>query len=128
MCIVYYDGWSSASCLHGRWTPSKPESEKGLDEESVEFQCPRGRANRAFPPSGLAKIFGDDAGVVLRHWLIFGDRLYQRASRSKEFVPIGGRGPCRRISVAEGAGFVSAEIMPGRASGIRGWDPMGETT
>jgi hypothetical protein len=48
----------------------------------------RGRADRAFPPSGLTKIFGDDAGVLSRHWLIFGDRLYQRAIRSEEFVPI----------------------------------------
>jgi len=81
---------TAASCLRWRWTPSKPktESEKGLDEESVEFQCPRGRADRAFPPSGLAKIFGDDAGVLSRHWLAGCDRLYQRAIRSEELVPI----------------------------------------
>jgi hypothetical protein len=48
----------------------------------------RGRSDCAFTPSGLAKIFGDDAGVASRHWLIFGDRLYQRSIRSEEFIPI----------------------------------------
>ena len=28
----------------------------------------RDRAGRALPPSGLAKIFGDNAGVPSRHW------------------------------------------------------------
>ena len=47
----------------------------------------RGRADHAFTPSGLAKIFGDDAGVLSRHWLTGLDRLYrlyQRAIRSEE--------------------------------------------
>jgi hypothetical protein len=52
-------------------------------------------ATAANSPHGLrlcgehpAKIFGDDAGVASRHWLIFGDRLYRRPIRSEEFVPI----------------------------------------
>jgi hypothetical protein len=65
----------------------------------------RGRADCTFTPSGLAKIFGDDAGVASRHWLIYGDRLYQRAIRSEEFVPIVAVGdveqfaqcPCRKL-------------------------------
>jgi hypothetical protein len=47
----------------------------------------RGRADHAFTPSGLAKIFGDDAGVLSRHWLTGLDRLYrlyQRAIRSEK--------------------------------------------
>jgi hypothetical protein len=36
----------------------------------------------------LAKIFGDKASVPSRHWLTGLDRLYQRAIRSEEFVPI----------------------------------------
>jgi hypothetical protein len=47
-----------------------------------------GHADRAFIPSCLAKIFGDDAGVLSRHWPAGRDRLYQRAIRSEEFVPI----------------------------------------
>jgi hypothetical protein len=58
----------------------------------------RGRADRAFPPSGLAKIFGDDAGVVSRHWLIFGDRFYQRAIRSEELVPIVALGVVEQVA------------------------------
>jgi hypothetical protein len=48
----------------------------------------RGRANRAFTPSGLAKIFGDAGAVLSRHWLAGLDRFYQRAIRSEELVPI----------------------------------------
>jgi hypothetical protein len=48
----------------------------------------RGRANRALPPSGLAKIFGDAGAVLSRHWLIFDNRLAQCPIRSDEFVPI----------------------------------------
>jgi hypothetical protein len=46
------------------------------------------RADRAFIPSCLAKIFGDDAGVLSRHWSAGRGRLYQRAIGSEEFVPI----------------------------------------
>jgi hypothetical protein len=62
----------------------------------------RGRTNRVFLPSGFAKIFGDDAGVPSRHWLIFGDRLYQRAIRSEEFVPIVALWRERAIGTATG--------------------------
>jgi hypothetical protein len=48
----------------------------------------RGRADRAFVPPGLAKIFGDDAGVISRHWPAGRDRFYQHAIRSEKFVPI----------------------------------------
>jgi hypothetical protein len=48
----------------------------------------RGRAVRAFLPSGLAKIFGDAGAVLSRHRLIFDNRLAQRPIRSDEFVPI----------------------------------------
>jgi hypothetical protein len=48
----------------------------------------RGRADRALPPSGLVKISGDNAGVLSRHRLTGLDRLYQRAIRSEEIVPI----------------------------------------
>jgi hypothetical protein len=34
------------------------------------------------------KIFGDNAGVPSRHWPAGHDRLYQRAIRSEEFIPI----------------------------------------
>jgi hypothetical protein len=47
-----------------------------------------GRADRVFMPSGLAKIFSDNSGVPSRHRPARRDRLYQRAIRSEELVPI----------------------------------------
>src|SRR6516162_1567857 len=48
----------------------------------------RGRTDRVFLPSGLAKIFSDNSGVPSRHRPARRDRLYQRAIRSEELVPI----------------------------------------
>src|SRR5271169_4464060 len=48
----------------------------------------RGRADRALPPSGLAKIFGDAVAVLSLHWLVFDNRLAQRPIQSDEFVTI----------------------------------------
>ena len=47
-----------------------------------------GRADRVFLPSGLAKIFSDNSGAPSRHRPARRDRLYQRAIRSEELVPI----------------------------------------
>jgi hypothetical protein len=77
-----------ASALDGI-TPSAFEFvRRRITSARVGICLRRGRADRAFPPSGLAKIFGDDAGVPSRHWLTGLDRFYQRAIRSEEFVPI----------------------------------------
>jgi hypothetical protein len=48
----------------------------------------RGRADRALPSSGLAKILGDAGAVFSRHWLVFDNRLAQRPIRSDKLVPI----------------------------------------
>jgi hypothetical protein len=50
------------------------------------------------PASGLAKIFGDDAGVPSRHWLIGLDDLYQRAIRGDELVPIVALGVVEQVA------------------------------
>jgi hypothetical protein len=60
-----------------------------IKQNVPEISCSisRGRADRALPPSGLLKIFGDNAGVPsrllspCRRGLAGRDRLYQRARR-----------------------------------------------
>jgi hypothetical protein len=60
-----------------------------------------------FRPSGLAKIFCDNTGVLSRHWLASRHRFYQRAIRSEEFVPIGAVGVAA-TPVPRGLRFVHA--------------------
>jgi hypothetical protein len=43
---------------------------RGASERRPAGEAGRGRADCVFTPSGLAKIFGDDAGVASRHWLV----------------------------------------------------------
>jgi hypothetical protein len=83
----------------------------------------RGRTNRAFTPSSLAKIFGDKASVPSRHWLTGVDRLYQRAIRSEELVPIAAVGVVEQLA---GGNACTAKVcvssMPGnlvRRVGLR---------
>jgi hypothetical protein len=58
----------------------------GDDPEVGSFGSRRGRADRAFAPSGLAKILGDAGAVLSRHWLAFDNRLSQ-PNKDRGFLP-----------------------------------------